>query len=104
MTSTNSEYLLQELSADLYAHLKSSNDHDALIRVGQGLRLRNFKVHSVILRARSLYFRNMFSRNNKSVANSSSNINKKIESEENNFEFIIEKPNGNVKVFEIIIK
>ncbi|CAG8468435.1 8405_t:CDS:2 [Diversispora eburnea] len=59
MTSINSEYLLQELSTDLHTHLKSSNDYDVLIQVGQGLRLRNFKVHSVILRARSLYFRSI---------------------------------------------
>ncbi|RIA84594.1 BTB/POZ protein [Glomus cerebriforme] len=66
-----------------------ADDYDVKIQVGENSKMENFKAHSVILRARSTYFRSAFS----------SNWAKK----EGKY-FIFKKPNVSAIVFQIILK
>uniref|UniRef100_A0A1D1XM49 Ectoderm-neural cortex protein 1 n=1 Tax=Anthurium amnicola TaxID=1678845 RepID=A0A1D1XM49_9ARAE len=49
--------LLTTLSNDFMWLLEYADDYNILIRVGEGQRVRTFKAHSIVLRARSTYFR-----------------------------------------------
>lgn len=77
------------LSRDYTKLLDSGAYSDVIIQVGQEPEHREFKVHSLILRARSPYF---------NAALSSEWIRK----QEN--KIIFNKPNMSPKVFEIILK
>ncbi|CAG8715160.1 4081_t:CDS:2, partial [Ambispora leptoticha] len=50
------------LSTDLCSLLEEADDFNVLIKVGQDPNVREFKAHSVLLRARSAYFRRALSR------------------------------------------
>ena len=52
-----------ELSKDLSSILDNSDDFNVTIRVGKDQNTKEFRAHSVILRARSLYFRSALSAN-----------------------------------------
>jgi hypothetical protein len=49
--------LQKGLISDLYWLLKESNNHDAIINIGEAPNVKSFKAHTSILSARSLYFR-----------------------------------------------
>jgi hypothetical protein len=82
---TLSDTLIKDIS-NLY---DKPNDCDVKIQVGEDSKMEIFKAHSVILRARSNYFRTAFS----------SGWAKK----EGNF-YIFKKPNVSGIVFQIILK
>jgi hypothetical protein len=82
---TLSETLLKDIS-NLY---NGADDYNVKIQVGEDSEIEVFYAHSVILRARSTYFRSAFS----------SNWAKK----EGDF-FIFKKPNVTSIVFQIILK
>ena len=48
------------LSKDLSLILNDSDDFNVIIRVGEGQNIKEFRAHSVILRARSPYFKSAF--------------------------------------------
>ncbi|EXX56301.1 hypothetical protein GLOIN_2v1480801 [Rhizophagus irregularis DAOM 181602=DAOM 197198] len=77
------------LSKDLLSILKDADDYDVIIQVGENKNMREFRAHSVILRARSAYFK---------IAFSSDWISKK-----NNM-IVYNKPNITPKVFDMILK
>ena len=77
------------LSKDLSLILNDADDFNVIIKVGENQNIKEFHAHSVILRARSLYFKNMFS--NELIA------------KENNI-FLFNKPNIAPNVFEMILK
>ncbi|GBB88921.1 hypothetical protein RclHR1_15530008 [Rhizophagus clarus] len=77
------------LSKDLSSILNDADDYDIIIKVGENKNTREFRAHSVILRARSPYFKG---------ALSSSWITK-----EDNM-IIFNKPNVTPTVFEMILK
>ncbi|CAI2187380.1 18447_t:CDS:2 [Funneliformis geosporum] len=80
---------LPNLSKDLSILLSDNEDYNMIINVGEQPNIKQFKVHSIILRVRSPYFR---------VALSSEWA--KIE---NNY-ITFNKPNISPKVFEVILK
>jgi hypothetical protein len=49
------------LSRDLSLILNDSDDFNVIIQVGENRNVKEFRAHSVILRARSLYFKSAFS-------------------------------------------
>jgi len=51
------------LSKDLSLILNDSDDFNVTIQVGENQNAREFRAHSVILRARSSYFKSAFSSN-----------------------------------------
>jgi hypothetical protein len=56
--------LYPKLSKDLESLLESGYNHDVIIQIGEGSttnELKEFKVHSILLGARSLYFRSALS-------------------------------------------
>ena len=77
------------LSKDLYLMFSDADDFDVIIQVGENQDIREFQAHSVILRARSLYFRSAFS---------AQWVTKK------NDMIMFNKPNIAPTVFEIILK
>ncbi|CAG8561361.1 758_t:CDS:2 [Acaulospora morrowiae] len=85
MSTILTRVLLQDL-AQLFAE---ADDHNVVINVGQGAESENFKAHSVILRARSPYFRTALSKN--------------WAKKEGDF-LIFNKPNITPNVFRIILK
>jgi hypothetical protein len=82
---TLSDTLLKDIS-NLY---DKADDYNVKVQVGEGSKMEIFKAHSVILRARSKYFRTAFS----------SDWAKK----EGDF-YIFKKPNLSGIVFQIILK
>ena len=58
------------LSKDLSLRLNDADDFNVIIQIGENQNVKEFRAHSVILRARSPYFKSMASRSGqKSVAN-----------------------------------
>ncbi|CAB4480038.1 unnamed protein product [Rhizophagus irregularis] len=53
--------LQKGLINDMYWLLKESNNHDAIINIGEAPNVKSFKAHTSILSARSLYFRAILS-------------------------------------------
>ncbi len=51
------------LSKDLSLILNDADDFNVIIQVGENQNTREFRAHSVILRARSQYFKSAFSSN-----------------------------------------
>jgi hypothetical protein len=49
------------LSKDLSLILNDSDDYNVIIQVGDNQNIKEFRAHSVILRARSSYFKGAFS-------------------------------------------
>ena len=86
MTSKLHSNLLQDLSSILM----NSNDHDFVIKVGENQNTKEFRAHSVILRALSPYF--------KSALSASSWITKKDNM------IMFSKPNITPPVFDMILK
>jgi hypothetical protein len=82
---TLSDTLLRDLG-NLY---DKADDYNVKIQVGEDSEMEIFKAHSVILRARSNYFRSAFSSN---WAKKEENI------------YIFKKPNVTPIVFQIILK
>jgi hypothetical protein len=80
-----SDKLLRDIS-NLY---DKADDYNVKIQIGEDSEMEIFKAHSVILRARSNYFRSAFSSN---WAKKEENI------------YIFKKPNVTPIVFQIILK
>ena len=55
--------LQKALVNDLSWLLKESNDYNMIVNVGESPNIKSFKVHTSVLRARSLYFRAILSSN-----------------------------------------
>src|ERR1043166_2021163 len=51
------------LSKDLFSILNDADDFNVIIQVGENQNTKEFRAHSVILRARSPYFKRAFSSN-----------------------------------------
>ena len=49
------------LSKDLFSRLNDADDFDVIIRIGEDQNVKEFYAHSVILRARSPYFKSALS-------------------------------------------
>ncbi|GBB87514.1 hypothetical protein RclHR1_00140018 [Rhizophagus clarus] len=62
--------LQKGLLYDLYWLLKESNNHDAVINIGEAPNVKSFKAHTSILCARSLYFRALLSSGHTNKRNS----------------------------------
>ncbi|RGB41551.1 hypothetical protein C1646_751973 [Rhizophagus diaphanus] len=77
------------LSKDLSLILNDSDDFNVIIQVGENRNAKEFKAHSVILRARSPYFRSAFSSEWITIKNNM---------------IIFNKPNISPPVFEMILK
>ena len=77
------------LLKDLSLMLNDSDDYNVIIQVGENENVKEFRAHSVILRARSYYFKSAFS---------TGWITKK------NDMIIFNKPNITPTVFDIILK
>jgi hypothetical protein len=81
---------LGQLSKEYYETLKSGEFYDIEILVGKKPDTKKFKLHSLILKIRSPFFREELSNN------------KKLNYENNIIKY--EKPDISVKVFDILIK
>ncbi|RIB14389.1 hypothetical protein C2G38_2195264 [Gigaspora rosea] len=77
----------EQLSSNLIELLKNSDKYNVIIEVGQEPNNQAFKVHSIILNSRSLYFKDKLG---------------KITYNNNNVK-IIKQPNVSIEVFDIII-
>ena len=77
------------LSLDLTNLLEMADDHNVLIEVGQEDKVKTFRAHSVILRARSEYFR---------VALSNDWLRREGDM------IIFKKPNISCNVFDVILR
>src|ERR1043166_8428844 len=77
------------LSKDFSSILNNSDDFNVIIQVGENENVKEFRAHSIILRARSPYFKSAFS---------TGWITKK------NDMIIFNKPNITPTVFDIILK
>ena len=77
------------LSRDLSLILNDSDDFNVIIQVGENQDMKEFRAHSVILRARSSYFKSAFSAPWVSKKNDMITFN---------------KPNVTPTVFEMILK
>ncbi|CAG8836364.1 346_t:CDS:1, partial [Racocetra persica] len=80
---------LNDVSDDFKKLYETKEGHDAIIVAGQEPNVKEFQVHSLILRTRSSYFRCAFSAN-------------WAEKNEDGH-LVLKKPNINVLVFEIIL-
>ncbi|RIB08489.1 hypothetical protein C2G38_2147030 [Gigaspora rosea] len=78
----------EQLSSNLNELLKNSDEYNVIIEVGQEPNNQTFKVHSIILNSRSLYFKDKLG---------------VITYNDNNVK-IIKQPNISIEVFDIIIK
>ncbi|CAI2161363.1 13696_t:CDS:2 [Funneliformis geosporum] len=81
--------IFELLSRDFLSLLDTGEYSDVIIQVGQEPFIREFRVHSLILRTRSLYFRNALSN---TWARTKGNY------------LVFQKPNISPKVFEIILE
>ncbi|PKK71662.1 BTB-domain-containing protein [Rhizophagus irregularis] len=77
------------LSKDLSLILNNSDDYNVIIQVGKNQNVKEFQAHSVILRARSPYFKSAFSN--------------KWATKKNNM-IMFTKPNITPRIFETILK
>jgi hypothetical protein len=77
------------LSKDLSSILNDADDFNVIIKVGENQNTKEFRAHSVILRARSPYFKSTFSAN--------------WISKENNM-IMFNKPNITPTVFDMVLK
>ncbi|EXX57668.1 hypothetical protein GLOIN_2v1842973 [Rhizophagus irregularis DAOM 181602=DAOM 197198] len=77
------------LSKDLLSLLNDADDYNVIIQVGENRNMKEFRAHSVILRARSPYFKSAFSADWISKKNNMITIN---------------KPNIAPTVFEMVLK
>jgi len=77
------------LSKDLSLILNNSDDYNVIIKVGENQNVKEFQAHSVILRARSPYFKSALS--NRWVTKKNDMI-------------LFNKPNITPIVFEMILK
>jgi hypothetical protein len=84
-----SSFFYSNLSKDLLLILDDADDYNVIIRVGEDENTKEFRAHSVILRARSSYFKS---------ALSSSWITKK------NDMIMFNKPNITPNVFDMILR
>ncbi|KAF0546344.1 btb/poz domain-containing protein 19-like [Gigaspora margarita] len=78
----------EKLSNNLNELLNNSDEYNVVIEVGQAPNIRVFKVHSIILSSRCLYFKDKLSAttyNDKNVK-------------------VIKQNNVSIEVFEVIIK
>lgn len=80
---------LDSLSHDFESILEDSDDYNVLINAGDESRKESFKAHSVVLRARSPYFRTALS---EEWAKKEGNI------------MIFNKPNISPSIFSLILK
>ena len=78
----------EQLSSNLNELLKNSDEYNVIIEVGQEPNNQTFKVHSIILNSRCLYFKDKLG---------------VIIYNDNNVK-IIKQPNISIEVFDIIIK
>lgn len=81
---------LSKLFNDLSNLLNDSDDYNVLLEIGQTPNTKVFKAHSIILRARCLYFKSALS-NDWCKNDENSNI-------------IFKKPNILPNIFEVILK
>ena len=84
-----SENLLKDLSNDLANLLVNGDNYDVIIRVDKETDVKEFRAHSIILAARSAYFRAALSKN---WAHRKNGI------------ITFEKPNIPSNTFEVILK
>ncbi|RIB22190.1 hypothetical protein C2G38_2243466 [Gigaspora rosea] len=78
----------EQLSSNLNELLKNSNEYNVIIEVGQGPDIQAFKVHSIILNSRCLYFKDKLD----TITYNGNNVK------------TIKQPNLSIEVFDIIIK
>ena len=84
------DYVFREnLSKDFSNLLKSNNDYDVKIKVGKEPNVKEFKLHSLILSSRSVYFKRALSPQ---------------WAQKENGMIIFEKPNISPFIFEILVK
>lgn len=82
-------HLLTKLSRDLCQLFDTAAYYDVIIRVGKGIHAKEFQAHSLILRARSSYFRTNLTGD-------------KVKTEYD--KLIIDKTDITPSVFEVILK
>ncbi|RIB29195.1 hypothetical protein C2G38_2239035 [Gigaspora rosea] len=78
----------EQLSSNLNQLLKNSNEYNVIIEIGQVPDIHAFKVHSIILNSRCLYFKDKLD----AITYNNNNVK------------IIKQPNISIEVFNIIIK
>ncbi|RIB15371.1 hypothetical protein C2G38_2143597 [Gigaspora rosea] len=78
----------EQLSSDLNELLKNNDEYNVIIEVGQAPNIQAFKVHSIILKSRCLYFKDKL----KSMTYNDKNVK------------IMKQTNISIEVFNIIIK
>ncbi|CAG8670212.1 12378_t:CDS:2 [Dentiscutata heterogama] len=81
---------LSDVTDDIKQLYETKEDYDAIIIAGNEPNVKEFQVHTLILRIRSSYFRSAFS-SNWAIRN-------------NNGHLVLKKPNISALVFEIILK
>lgn len=81
---------LSKLFTDVSNLLKNSDDYNVLLEIGQPPNIKVFRAHSIILKARCLYFKSALS-------------NDWCKKDENR-NIIFKKPNILPNVFEVILK
>ena len=79
----------QNLSKDFSQLLENTDDYNVIIKVGENQNTKEFRAHSVILRARSSYFKGALSSN--------------WITKQNNM-IMFNKPNVTPNVFDMILK
>jgi hypothetical protein len=87
------------LSQDLSLVLDDSDDYNVVIVVGKNQDIKEFRAHSHILRSRSPYFKNAFSKKEYQTTFVAS-----TDGLSNNNVMEFKKPNINPSVFKIIIR
>jgi hypothetical protein len=85
-----------DLAKDLSLMLNDKEDYNVIIKVGENHNMKEFRIHSNILRARSPYFKSALSAKWTTKRNNNNSARNNI------IEF--KKPNIDPKVFEIILK
>ncbi|GBB98704.1 hypothetical protein RclHR1_00330031 [Rhizophagus clarus] len=85
-----------DLSKDLSLMLNDKEDYNVMIQIGENHNMKEFRVHSNILRARSPYFKSALSAKWTTKRNNNNSVKNNI------IEF--KKPNIEPNVFEIILK
>ncbi|CAB4399572.1 unnamed protein product [Rhizophagus irregularis] len=87
-----------DLAQDLSLMLNNSDDYNVIIQVGENHNMKEFRIHSNILRARSPYFKNALS----TLSGRSSK--RKTDNSKRNDIIEFKKPNINPNSFELILK
>src|SRR5919205_1268159 len=83
------ENFLSDLSQDIGQLFSTGDNYDLIIQAGEGQNMKEFFVHSLILSARSTYFRTALS---------------KEWAKKENGVFIFKKPNISPEIFELILE